>query len=123
MILQPLVENSILHGFHAMSVPGTIVVRAALEENVLVVSVRDNGNGMSAQALADIFKGEKPEHKGLSRIGLYNVRRRIELSYGPSYGVEVSSVYGEGTVVTLKLPVQQTENHKSRMESPEEADP
>jgi len=120
MILQPLVENSILHGFHGLSGPGIIVVSAALKEETLVISVRDNGNGMDADTLTDIFSGGGEGHKGLSRIGLYNVRRRILLSYGSPYDVEVVSYPGEGTVVTLKLPVQKTHPHESRVkeESP-----
>jgi len=118
MILQPLVENSILHGFHGLSGPGTIVVSASLQEDTLIISVRDNGRGMNGETLADVFNGDKTSrnggHTGLSRIGLYNVRRRIILSYGSAYGLDVASDPGEGTVVTLKLPVQQTERHESR---------
>ena len=122
MILQPLVENSILHGFHEMSKPGTIVISASLQNNAsstqlaLIISVRDNGNGMSAETLAGILESDKQEHKGLSRIGLFNVHRRITLAYGSAYGVTVASYIGEGTVVTLTLPVQQTERHESRAE-------
>ena len=116
MILQPLVENSILHGFRGLQGPGRIVVSAAVKDDMLIISVRDNGKGMEGETLADVFNGEREGRKGLSRIGLYNVRRRILLSYGSSCGVEVASYPGEGTVVTLKLPVQQTERHESRAE-------
>jgi sensor histidine kinase YesM len=115
MILQPLVENAILHGFHGLSRPGVIVISAVLQENTLIISVRDNGNGMDEQTLADVFNDKKASHRGLSRIGLYNVRRRVMLSYGPLYGVEVTSYPFEGTVVTLMLPVQETERHESRI--------
>jgi two-component system sensor histidine kinase YesM len=140
MILQPLVENSILHGFHGLSAPGTIVVSAsrlsgsaALRDDALIISVRDNGNGMSAEILANVLNdaGRSGGRKGLSRIGIYNVHRRIILSYGNTYGLELASYPGEGTVVTLKLPVleeharvpeeracaQQTERHESRRET------
>jgi len=116
MILQPLVENSILHGFHGLPRPGTIVVSAALQKDALIISVRDNGNGISAENLEDIFNDAgKGRHRGLSRIGLYNVRRRIMLSYGSAYDLDVASFPGEGTVVMMKLPVQQTERHDSRI--------
>ena len=114
MILQPIVENSILHGFHELSRPGIIVVSAALQDDALIISVRDNGKGMNHETLNDVFNYSEAGVKGLSRIGLYNVRRRIILSYGNSYDVEVVSYPGEGTVVTLKLPMQQTEQHESR---------
>ena len=117
MILQPLVENAILHGFNGLSRPGLIVVSAAIRENdsCLVISVKDNGNGMLQETVVDIFNNDRTSREGLSRIGLYNVRRRIVLSYGGNYGVEVASYPGEGTAVTLKLPVQKTERHESRI--------
>jgi len=126
MILQPLVENAILHGFSGFSRPGHIVVSAALEDSNLVISVKDNGNGIPEETLNGIFESDKSGGelrlgpaassggRGLSRIGLYNVRRRIVLSYGSNYGVNVVSYPGEGTVVTLTLPVQKTEGHESR---------
>jgi len=116
MILQPLVENAILHGFNGLSRPGIIVVSAALEEKdtALVISVKDNGNGMTEETRAGIFSSETASRRGLSRIGLYNVRRRIVLAYGGNCGLEVASYPGEGTVVTLRLPVQKTESHESR---------
>jgi two-component system sensor histidine kinase YesM len=117
MILQPLVENSILHGFHGLTGPGTIVVSASLQEDSLVISVRDNGKGMSAEILANVLNdaGGESGRTGLSRIGLYNVHRRIMLSYGNAYGLDVASYPGDGTVVTLKLPVQETERYESRV--------
>jgi two-component system sensor histidine kinase YesM len=117
MILQPLVENSILHGFHEHSGLGTIIVSATQKNNSLIISVSDNGNGMNDETLAELFNNERTKGKdraGLSKIGLYNIRRRIILSYGSEYGVDVVSYPGEGTVVTLELPVQQTEHHESR---------
>ena len=117
MILQPLVENAILHGFNELSKPGVIVVSAAIQDGTLVITISDNGNGMSAEILANVFSDDKAAHTkggGLSRIGLHNVRRRIILSYGTDYGMEVASYPGEGTAVTLKLPLQKPERHESR---------
>jgi sensor histidine kinase YesM len=119
MILQPLVENAILHGFNGLSRPGIIVVSASIAEDgndkKLIVSVKDNGNGMTEEILADVFDHHKAGSRGFSRIGLYNVRRNIILSYGNAYGAEAASYPGEGTVITLKLPVQKTERHESRL--------
>jgi sensor histidine kinase YesM len=127
MILQPLVENAILHGFHEFSpgmtagmtapaggVPGigpaagkaaAIVVSASRNGTALSVSVRDNGRGMSGEVLAGLFS-KSPAAKG-GRIGLANVRRRITLGYGPPWDVDVFSLPGEGTVVTLTLPARE----------------
>jgi two-component system sensor histidine kinase YesM len=114
MILQPLVENAILHGFHepaagtAMSPAAgktpTIVVSASRKGPVLSVSVRDNGRGIDDGGSTALFS-ETSAGKDSVRIGLSNVRKRITLAYGPPYDVDVFSLPGEGTVVTLTLPV------------------
>jgi two-component system sensor histidine kinase YesM len=124
MILQPLVENAILHGFHGL--PGgtsrageaagrgqsTIVVSASAAEGVLIIEIKDNGRGMSEEVLAGIFNNEPGTQNGWSRIGLNNVRRRIMLTYGNSYTVRLASYPGEGTVVIMTLPVQDAGNHE-----------
>jgi two-component system sensor histidine kinase YesM len=122
MILQPLVENAILHGFHGLA-GGTsfagdasgrgqnvIVVSASAAEGVLTIEVKDNGRGMSTEVLAGIFDNEPGTQNGWSRIGLKNVRRRIMLTYGNSYAVRLESYPGEGTVVIMTLPVQDADN-------------
>jgi sensor histidine kinase YesM len=118
MMLQPLVENSILHGFHsqgaAVSGANTIVVSASRTGLGLEVSVRDNGRGMTEGIQAGLFAENGNSGKGISRIGLENVRRRIALSYGAPYGVNVYSWPEEGTVVTLALPLLEAEDFKGR---------
>jgi two-component system sensor histidine kinase YesM len=118
MILQPLVENAILHGFHGLPGSfagrgqGTIVVSASAAEGILTIEIKDNGRGMSEEVLAGIFNNEPGRQNGWSRIGLNNVRRRIMLTYGNSYTVRVASYPGEGTVVIMTLPVQDAGNHE-----------
>jgi two-component system sensor histidine kinase YesM len=128
MILQPIVENSILHGFSggASGAParverGAIRVAARLETRalpatpcpdegaevlpgkVLVVEVSDDGSGMEPDRAARVLEG-KPEQGGLYRIGVSNVHRRIRLNYGEPYGLEVESKPGEYTRVRYVLP-------------------
>lgn len=105
MILQPLVENAILHGLHGLPRKGSITVAASRTENGLRIDVRDNGFGMTLERLDKIFDGATGTDRGLNRIGLHNVRRRIVLLYGKDYDVQVLSYPGEGTVVSVSLPI------------------
>ena len=105
MILQPLVENAILHGLHGLPRKGAITVAASRTDCGLRIDVRDNGFGMTAERLEKIFDSGSGTDRGLNRIGLYNVRRRIVLLYGTDYDVQVSSYPGEGTVVSVTLPI------------------
>ena len=102
-LLQPVVENSILHGFQrGMVQRGKIVIRAWLEEERLYVTVTDNGCGF------DLEKWEKQKETGENHtnIGLRNIRQVIELEYGREYGMDMKSAYGDGTTVTYCLPVR-----------------
>ena len=128
MVLQPIVENSILHGFSGGSsgAPpragrGTIRVAARLEGRslpaaacpepwaeampgkVLVIEVRDDGSGIEPDRAAGILEG-KPERGSLYRIGVSNVHRRIRLNFGDPYGLEVESEPGVYTLVRYVLP-------------------
>lgn len=108
-ILQPIVENAIYHGLHDQNIR-KVNISARRKGQEVVLTVTDDGRGMSADRLAEIkrnleqvvsMKDEKEQG-----IGLSNVQRRIELHYGKRYGVQVHSKTGAGTVVELWLPYQ-----------------
>ena len=109
LLLQPVVENAILHGLEEKEKEGLIhiLVRKQLgEEELLCIEVSDNGNGMTEEALA--FLQSTIEEKDISRnksIGLYNINQRIKLTYGQKYGVKISSNIEEGTRVSLFIPI------------------
>ena len=109
LLLQPVVENAILHGLEEKEKGGLIhiLVRKQLEEEeLLCIEVSDNGNGMTEEALA--FLQSTIEEKDISRnksIGLYNINQRIKLTYGQKYGVKISSNIEEGTRVSLFIPI------------------
>jgi hypothetical protein len=129
MILQPIVENSILHGFGGaaggqMAGPrrGTIRVVARREERalpppaspepwaapipgqVLVIEVRDDGAGMNPVLAARPRSDRSPGRDRLHRIGIDNVERRIALDFGAPYGLEIESEPGSFTLVRYILP-------------------
>ena len=109
LLLQPVVENAILHGLEEKEKGGLIhiLVRKQLEEEeLLCIEVSDNGNGMTEEALA--FLQSTIEEKDISRnksIGLYNINQRIKLTYGRKYGVKIFSNIEEGTRVSLFIPI------------------
>lgn len=98
-ILQPLVENAVLHGVGQLNDRrGKIRIVLWQEQDKLLLSVCDNGPGMTPETIEAVL-----EHQGRS-YGINNVRQRIRLYDGPAYGLRISSVPGEGTCVTLTLP-------------------
>jgi len=99
-MLQPLVENAIQHGPHPDGRPLTITVTAHVQGDVLLVSVADDGVGISADALPRLF--DPGFGKGLG-IALRNVRDRLSGFYGADSELRIDSVEGEGTTVSLVI--------------------
>jgi two-component system LytT family sensor kinase len=94
LILQPLVENAVKHGISRKIGGGSVLIRAALEDGSLRLTVRDTGVGIRA--------GEAIFERG---VGLRNVRDRLVRLYGPTYAPEITGAVGEGTTVSLRIPV------------------
>lgn len=104
-LLQPLIENCMVHGFD-QSIPCYQISVSVLEEGQdIVIQIRDNGIGISQASLEKIQKTlETTASKNtLTRIGLTNVNDRIKIVYGDRYGVFLESVEGESTTVTMRL--------------------
>ena len=101
--LQPIVENAYSHGLKSCEEGGRILLRAWMEGNVLVLTVADNGKGMTAEEL-DALQARiaRSEQTGRS-IGLGNISRRIGMLY-PGGRMQVYSRAGRGTVVRFELP-------------------
>jgi two-component system sensor histidine kinase YesM len=97
--LQPIIENALIHGFDGLDRQGRISVSAYIDGNERVFVVRDNGRGMTAEQI------EYLAGPGGGSVGLSNVYRRIQAIYGERYGVSVESAPGEGTTVTVRLPM------------------
>lgn len=108
LLLQPVVENAIVHGLEQVSENGRIDICVDIpEREVLQISVSDNGCGMSGEELEilRIRMAQKTLDKTAS-IGLCNTNQRIRLYYGEAYGMTVESIQGRGTRIRLKLPVK-----------------
>lgn len=103
-ILQPIVENSILHGLAENKNGGCIWISTGIYNKKVLVSVEDNGIGMTVQQVENCMKEEKGH---FNHIGITNVNQRIKLIYGEEYGLTIESETGRGTKVTLILPETQ----------------
>jgi two-component system, sensor histidine kinase YesM len=103
IMLQPLIENAILHGIMEKEVEkGIIHVSAMEEKGDLVVDIRDDGIGMEEAVLSTLLTRAVSKRTG--GFGIRNIQERIQLNYGPKYGLSFTSVPGEGTAVRICLP-------------------
>ncbi len=109
MLLQPLIENSIKHGLEPRIGGGTITLRSRLQQDKLVVTVEDDGVGMTAESESS----PEPRRGGLlhsgTGVGMRNVRERMQVLCGPEVGFEILSRPGRGTRVVLTIPVIHTQ--------------
>lgn len=104
LILQPIVENAIFHGFENFEDNGIIRIDAEVDsDSKLVIHVFDNGAGMDTENLNSIFAIENSKKK-FSGIGIKNIQERIKLYFGAAYGISFYSKLGKGTEVTITLP-------------------
>lgn len=113
LILQPIVENSILHGLKEDKVGDLhIKVTGVISDGKLILRVQDDGLGIEKERLEEIYEDYKNKtgRNRFGRIGLQNVQRRIELLFGDSYGIKISSKPRNGTNVEIILPVIEEEN-------------
>lgn len=110
LLLQPVVENAILHGLEEKESGGIVLIslyRRGEEEELLCIDVTDNGCGMNQEKLDALRKSI--EIKDISRnksIGLYNINQRIKLNYGEKYGMQIDSELEKGTTVRLIMPYE-----------------
>lgn len=102
--LQPIVENAIFHGIEPKG-GGTINIYITRpSENVLQISVRDDGVGMNEEQIRDLMENCTKESKRFNNIGIKNVDERLKLTFGDMYGVKVDSKLGEYTNISITLP-------------------
>ncbi|MGB8453914.1 MAG: histidine kinase [Anaerocolumna sp.] len=110
LLLQPVVENAILHGLEEIEHNGQITIDVkTIDNELLLITISDNGLGMTNEALTSLTNSIQVHKKNTaSSIGLYNINQRIKLFYGETYGMEIKSSPNEGTIVSLTLPLHNT---------------
>ena len=111
LTLQPIMENCILHGLELKEADGLIRIHVTLTDRRLILTVSDNGCGMSPNDLErlreKINSPVSPEsERGMVRHGIAvrNINKQLKLLFGPAYGLSVSSRLGEGTEVEIQIP-------------------
>lgn len=107
LILQPLVENSIIHGVGSYLKDGWITIRTCYEEEEHrgVISIADNGVGMDEEKLKQVQEEVESGQYQYEKIGLANVYKRLQIFFSGQCRMEIYSIYQEGTQIRIYLPV------------------
>ncbi|GIP34803.1 sensor histidine kinase [Paenibacillus sp. J2TS4] len=118
LILQPLVENAILHGLEKKSEGGELLISCKVQDETLILKVEDNGKGIESNRLhairQELAKVSYNDYKGFSGIqpvyheffGLRNVKARLKLFYKEQADLTIDSTLNFGTVITISIPLQ-----------------
>lgn len=110
MTLQPLVENALYHGIKEKDQPGTILIQARSEGELLIITVQDDGLGMTEDRLTQVHEMMRTGvAQNKDAYGIINVQRRIKSYFGEAYGIHFDSEYGKGTTVTVRMPLERVE--------------
>lgn len=99
--IQPLAENALYHGIKNSRGKGKILIEGREEEDALVLTVSDNGQGMTPERLHEVQEAIRTGER--AGFGLAAVAERIALYYGPGYGMKIFSEEGKGTTVEIRL--------------------
>lgn len=107
-ILQPIVENAIVHGLGKITGTGTLEISVFTEDDMLLIKIADDGMGMNSQqveALNEYINSNEKKEDTRKSIGIRNVNQRIRFACGDDYGVAIESQPYQGSCFTLRLPV------------------
>lgn len=118
-VIQPLVENFLIHGFNTKSNNNWIKVNAYHNGDEVWIDVRDNGKGIEPQRMVQIQASLKGRQQRSDKIGaLQNINERLTIFYGPGAGLELMSSQEKGTFVRIKIPYLNSNGGEKRYEQP-----
>lgn len=109
LIIQPFVENAIVHGFENVERNCKLYVKASCDGELVWFTIEDTGVGMSKEQIDEVWNME-PEWYKKHRIGRYairNIRERLQLKYQDKFYLDIKSVIGKGTKVTIAVPFEE----------------
>lgn len=120
LILQPFVENAIVHGFEKGEKSYFLSISGKMEQDYIQFSIADTGVGMSREQLNAIWDNEDSHKYASQRIGKYaikNVKERLELVYKQNYQLKIDSTEGKGTTVWIRVPCGLREMQKDEQKT------
>ncbi|BBH21913.1 histidine kinase [Paenibacillus baekrokdamisoli] len=106
LILQPILENSIIHGVRMKTSKSIIRIKAELIGDHMRLTVTDTGVGMEKPRRQEVVAKLASEIEGGRHIGLLNTHKRLTIRYGEQYGIKILSKKGLGTSISMTFPVQ-----------------
>lgn len=110
LLIQPVVENAITHGFEDKEEPGVISIAIKRHDQTIQISVTDDGKGMEPTQVKALLEGTAKKSRNGHGIGIANINRRIKLNYGDAYGLTIESREAEGSTFVLTIPVKKEED-------------
>ena len=119
MLIQPIVENAIIHGLAGEK--GKVTVYAVSDEETVTITVVDDGKGMDEETLRTlmerIYSDDQSESDVIEHVALRNIQKRIQMVCGTGYGISIESSVGAGTTVSVKLPIENDASHRIFVEA------
>ncbi|MGO4495064.1 sensor histidine kinase [Paenibacillus sp. 2RAB27] len=112
LLIQPILENSIVHGMAGKETSGKIVIQASIHEGSLHIVISDNGEGMTDEQL-EKFRTRRSPHT-FTGMGVANVHHRIQLHHGEDYGIILTVNEPKGTKVSMKIPIIHRDQEEER---------
>ena len=112
LLLQPLVENAIIHGLDIKKQKKRLLIEAYTSGSRLYLEVKDNGRGISEEQIEELLKKKEKKTKGLTAVGIQNIQDRLKLYYGKQAKLSLESDE-KGTIARIYLPVNRNEDEES----------
>ncbi len=101
-LLQPVVENAVMHGINGLDSGGRIMLSGKRTEDTIMLTIEDNGVGMPEEKVQQLLNGEHKSKFG--GYGIKNVQKRIRLFYGSDSALQIISAPGKGTTAVITIP-------------------
>ena len=109
LLLQPIVENAIIHGFSNRLEDGLLFLSVHRKEEMIRIDMSDNGNGMDEYRIQRILNGEEKSSSTFLRVGIKNIIDRLKLQYAGRCTFTIMSAPGCGTTVHISFPAEEME--------------